>query len=240
MTLTHPLMALASPSKCDRRRPTKSPITGNPSASPEVTVPSALEVVGGKSSRGYQTRVAGTFGFSPLRALHSARDRPSLVSCSLRPWGCTLQSLSLSRSRSPLGASALLTLPLQCCLPSWKRNPASLEDLAACNKPSKTALARPAEPDTTMVATRRKPDRNGQDDPICKRLRWQAQRGVRRHLDKRALLHDQQVESVPERPTVAHPPKRLFHERCPRALPVVIRRQPKPLTNQGTPMMPSR
>jgi hypothetical protein len=176
MTLTHPLMALTSPSKYDRRRPTKRPITDHPSASHEVTVPSTLEVVGGKSSRGYQTRVAGTFGFSPLRALHSARDRPGLVSCPLRPWGCTLQSVSLSRSRSPLGASALLTLPLQCCLPSWERLPMSHKNRAARNTSGTTAQARPVELDTTIMTTRQKPDPKGRDNPPCTQPQLREQR----------------------------------------------------------------
>ena len=144
MTLTHPLVALVSPAKCDRRRPTEPPITGNPSASPEVTVPSTLEVVGGKSSRVYLTRVAGTFGFSPHRALHSARDRSGLVSCPQRPWGYTLQSFSLSRSRSPLGASTLLALPLR--LPTAILEACAVATSRGVRRTRRNAQVRPADP----------------------------------------------------------------------------------------------
>jgi len=38
-------------------------------------------------------RLAGSSGFSPFRASHSAPIRPGLVSCRWRPWGCVLQSV---------------------------------------------------------------------------------------------------------------------------------------------------
>jgi len=70
----------------------------------EVSSPSTRKIRGGKSSRDYLPRVAGACGFSPFRASHSASYPLDLVSCRWRPWGCALQSLSPSRSRSPLGA----------------------------------------------------------------------------------------------------------------------------------------
>jgi len=51
------------------------------SSSRGVSSPSTHQAGGGKSSRGYLSRVAGTLSFSLHRALHSTSSRSGLVSC---------------------------------------------------------------------------------------------------------------------------------------------------------------
>jgi len=108
-SLAHPLLVLPSTSELDRRRPPCRRI----GVAPLLGFLPLRHLRNGAASHTGTTnfRLAGAWGFSPLRAFHSAPLPSDLVSCRWRPWGCALQSVSSRGSVRLSAPHALLSLP---------------------------------------------------------------------------------------------------------------------------------